>query len=1179
MQIRRLHVSGFKSFADSLDIEFRHRLTGIVGPNGCGKSNLFEAVRWVMGESSSRNLRAESGADVICNGSGSRKAASRAEVELVFDNSDGRIGGKAGAWAEISVRRSIDRDSESRYYLNGTRCRKRDITALFSGTGFGPRGYSIIEQGMISRIIEARPDELRGHLEEAAGVSSYRTSRRETESRMRATRSNLQSVVLLETEVERQMKSLRRQAQQAGIYHELSAREKQLQAWIMALSWQHYGNQNTELQQQNSSLVTELEKERGQSQAVATEMEKLRFRLQGMEQESDELQHAFYELSTTVSVQEKECQHNEQKLARLQQERQALAQRMEQEQQQLAQDDQQVQQLEQETAQLNASLLKLRENATAADNSYTLAEQGFEQCQQQLATGREQLSELQREHHSSETRLEALQQLLQQSIKRREEIEAEIKLGEDDGHDDELEARRDELQQLRQNCDQLKESVTRQVEKLQDLRNQATTVDSNLSVAREKLRQLHGELSSLKALQNESLKSNVDATVLRDNGLDQVPRLGERLQANASWHLAVETVLNKHLQDLELEQPGDLMKCGSDSGALGAYRSGLAVPQGGGSAAPPHPALSSLASQVTAPGLPADFLAGIWAAPDLDTALEARARLETGHSVITTDGTWLGRDWVRVGQPREAGTLDRAAELKSISSSYQQTQQHCDQLQQELATKRELQHQGDIELQRTREQLQDLQDRLAQRQGEVAVGETRIADRQKRSDELSRVISENSEQQNQLHREIDELNAAIRLSHDKIEAAQGNIARCQEDCERARDKLERERAAQDEAREATHQAALSHEAANTRLESLRASLQRQEQNHRREQARAAELATELDQVRQVIPEQQQKLQELLARRKSSERQLQEKQLQLQQLREDASSREKQHKEMQDALEQRQNSIQENKIKIAELETQQRMVSEQIDAAGHSPRQLVATVEADASLEKLQQELATVQRRLGNLGQVNLAAIDEQRELEQRGQYLQQQRQDLEQALNTLQNAIRRIDIESRKRFTETFNQVNVNLKETFTMLFGGGVAQLELLQQEGDTDPGVVIRARPPGKRGGLINILSGGEKTLVSLALVFSIFMLNPSPVCFLDEVDAPLDDANIGRFINMVRAMSEQLQFVFITHNKLSMEMADVLLGVTMREAGVSRLVSVDAQEAVSLASSGADQAQVAS
>ena len=1165
MRIRKLHISGFKSFAEPLTIEFRKQLIGIVGPNGCGKSNLFEAVRWVMGESSSKSLRGESGTDVICNGSSDRKAAGRAEVELVFDNSDGQISGKAGSWQEISVRRTIDREAESCYYLNGSRCRRRDISSLFSGTGFGPRSYSMIEQGMIGRIIESKPEALRAHLEEAAGISLYRSSKRETETRMRSTKSNLEQVVLVVDEVERQMRSLRRQAQQAKRYQELVAKESELQSQVLALTWQEHEQRLVQLRQQGSALTTDMERERGELQALTADTERLRLELQGREQKSDELRQAFHEIGAAVSVQEKDCQHGREQRDGLQLEQRKLAEKMQQEQRQFEQDDLQVRQLEQEKAQLEASSLKLKQELADSDKLCAAIEEEFNQRQQRLEATRNTAAEQQRRKVGDGAKLESLQRLLQQSGKRHEEMEAEIKLSKDSADGDELTSQRQLLQQLQQQCEQAKASIQRHVQGLRDLRDNATAVDDQLAAKREGLRHLHGELASLQALQNEALRKGPDGNPLDDSGLDQAPRLGERLQATGQWHLAVEVALNKHLQDLELDEPKDLLNLGNDGGALGAYRAGL--PNAGTEPQAPHPGLASLAAQISSPGLPTEFLAGVWAAPDLDTALAARANLAEGHSVITTDGVWLGKDWIRIGLPQEAGTLNRAAELKGIGASYRQAQEECAELERELSGKRDAQHQAELELQEAREGLQALQDRLAQQQGEVAVGEFRAADRQERIRSLLQSITENSEQQNQLRREIDQVQDALRQTDDKIKSAMQQVAECQSDHEQSRQALEGNRAKRDAARDRLHQSELRHEAINSRLESLQESMQRQEQNHHQDQSRAVELSAELDRSNQLISEQQQKLQSLLAERNASEQHLQKRQAELQQDRDAIDARENQQKALVSGLRERESGLQENELKITELMTKQQMLHEQVESGGHDPQQLRQPIATDASLRQLREELAQLQQKISAHSQVNLAAVTEQEELEKRKQYLDQQRQDLEKAMETLKKSIRQIDAESKKRFMATFEQVNENLQTMFTRLFGGGYAKLELLDPDAGADSGVIIRARPPGKRGSLISMLSGGEKTLVALALIFATFMLNPSPVCFLDEVDAPLDDVNIGRFTSMVRAMGEQVQFMFITHNKLSMEMADVLFGITMREAGVSRLVSVDVQDAVNM------------
>jgi chromosome segregation protein len=1160
VRLARIKLAGFKSFVDPTLLVLPGNRVGIVGPNGCGKSNTIDAVRWVMGESSAKHLRGDSGEDVIFNGSASRKPVGQASIELFFDNSEGRLGGEYSSYAEISVRRALTRDGQSKYYLNGLRARKRDVTDLFLGTGLGPRSYAIIEQGMISRLIEARPEELRVYLEEAAGISKYKERRRETENRIRHTRENLERLDDVREEVDRQAAKLTRQAEVAERYQELAATRRQRRAELLLLRLR---GQEDRLARENQELVaaeTALAGLQTQARRAETEAEQQRVLRADRERELQTAQAQYYDVSAAVSRLEQSIRHAEEELQREAREQTQLDARIRDSEQALVDAERRV-----ESAETAISTHELDHEAAA--EALEQAERAAESAEQELHAAREArsswhqaMAEPQQAAQLARTRMDHADHLLQRARQRRERLlEEQGRLPQEDGGDalglaeDELAAASRSHDALQQRREALREDLAAQRRDLQ------AEQDATHALER-KAREIAGQLSSLKIL--PGMDQDEDRTRFehwaREQGIDPNQRVAAQIDVDPGWEAAVEVVLGQWFEAVLMslsEMPASL------PGA--AFRALDPVPDGsvfGG---------DSLAARVRGPDALRAHLASVHC---VDTAAQAHERLRScgpGESVVTRDGTWVGPGWLchRTLDRQVQGVIERLRLERALEQEAVELRARGQEAASGLEARREAIHRIDGELEQVEAGLRESQREVAGREAQLQ----RLRDRAQQADERRRRLSQEiGELEEEIARASEQRDAALAernealahlegLDRDKAELDQGNqLAQERQQAARAVVQQAREKAsaARLALQEARHRVALE-QGHRERLEQQTA--QDRERLARLEEARTGRLAP-LDGWRQ-------ELQERLEQRQASEIGLTAARSALEDcdtlLRELAG----QLRALGEQIEAGRGACEERRLGLRELRVQEEQIAAQLQESGLDPEVLAAELPETADLPSWEEAIATLDRKIERLGPINLAAIEEARSLVERSQYLREQHDDLITALDTLEQAMHKIDRETRAMFRATYDQVNEGLAQKFRRLFGGGEARLELT---GDDllDTGVAIMARPPGKRLSTIHLMSGGEKALTAAALVFAIFELNPAPFCMLDEVDAPLDEANVGRFCALLQEMSERIQFIFITHNKTTMAMAEQLIGVTMHEPGVSRLVSVDIDAAVELA-----------
>jgi chromosome segregation protein len=1164
MRLSKIKMSGFKSFVDPTTIHLPSNLVGIVGPNGCGKSNVIDAVRWVMGELSAKQLRGDSMADVIFNGSSARKPVSAASIELLFDNSDGAIGGQFANYAEISVRREVVRDGTSNYFLNNTRCRRRDVTDLFLGTGLGPRSYAIIEQGTITRLVESKPEELRVFLEEAAGISRYKERRRETESRIHATRENIERLNDVLDEVTKQIGHLHRQARAAERYKSLNEEKRRLEAELKVLHWRELdkqvGGQDRIIHEHEIRLEAAIAEQR----AIESQLETTRQRHTQAGDSLNEAQARAYELATSIARLEQSLQHMREARSQYQQDLENLQVNRREIEGHIERDRAQIARADAELADFEPAHAQALAGEQRSTDALAEAERELLNWQERWEAFNHQAGEKAQGAEVARTRIEHLERQLSQDSQRRDKLQQErieLAAGTEPVDIGKLD---DAMQQAESEIGRLQTELEQVARELEGLRENDQQLTMELHDRRSQLEDRRGRLASLEALQQAALgKSRVQVSEwLKQRKLAGQPRLAELINVAPGWEHAVETVLGYHLEAVCVDQfADDAAKLASLTGGSLSF-----VEKAGVSADTDH---SNLLAKVESPLALDDWLGHVRIADDLPAALAMRARLSAGESVITRDGIWLGRHWFRVirGEDERAGVLARAQELK-------QHQAALAGIEAEVTSKAMRQESTRRRIRELEAQREELQDDIHSVHGEQADLRAR---RQSAAERLQRLAQRTA----QLDTELAELNKQLESAESELQAArtemqaalhglqalesQRTLLQSERDSLRQRVEQARVRAKQDA--EARHSLALKFEAQRSTRDSTHQNLERMRAQLAQMDARSSALRQAIEETVAPMRQQQTELKALLERRAGMDHELAEARRQVEMVAEQVRALEQQRQASEHRAEEQREQLQQMQLGTQEARVRRTTIEEQLRGDGYVLEQVLAGLADNAAILEWTERLAGANQRIERLGPINLAAIQEYGEQAERKQYLDSQLADLNQALETLQAAIRKIDRETRTRFQETFDKVNAGLQSSFPKLFGGGHAYLELTGEE-LLDAGVTIMARPPGKRNSTIHLLSGGEKALTAVALVFAIFELNPAPFCLLDEVDAPLDEANIGRFGDLVRGMSDRVQFVFITHNKSTMEMANQLIGVTMNEPGVSRLVDVDVDEAVRIA-----------
>ncbi len=1173
MRLKHIHLAGFKSFVDPVTIPASAMLTGVVGPNGCGKSNVIDAVRWVLGESKARELRGESMQDVIFNGSATRKPAARAAVELLFDNSDGSAPGQWSRYAEIAVKRVLTRNGESSYHINNVHVRKRDMADLFLGTGLGGDAYAIIEQGMISRIIEARPEELRGFLEEAAGVSKYKERRKETEYRLRDTRENLERVDDIRQELGRQLEKLAAQAEVARRYFALDG-ERGLKTHLLALTRKRDARmRQQELARQMEAIRNEIEARVADLRRMESELETARLRQFEATEALNQAQAGFYGESGEVTRLEQELRHLQETRQRLEGEIRSTASRRGLLQQELEAIRGEIAQRQTEHAHAEEQAAILAERAVEASRDLPDAESAWREAQAVTAALQAEISRIEQAIHLEEANqahadrnIEQLKaregRLLQEmeglsaldeshlACQQAELEEAEARVVSLGGY---LDAARDELPGL--------ETAVRQARQVQ-------------ADAHREQQRLAAELAALRKLQQSAMQAEREgAAWLERQGLAALPRLWQLIRVEPGWEIAVEAALGEAMAALSAEWVPDWVEEPPEA------RFELALPAVSDEPPPfallvsdahfrPLADLIHTEDPVVARFL-GDRLALAYAAESLAEAFARRAMLPVGGMIATREGHRVGRASLVFNAPEKGhhGLLARVREIAGLEAALALAEERMDEVEAEL-------RQAEEALSVGRRQAEALQSQITQAQAEVHRLQVALV----RAQEAARRVVE---RRSRIEAELDEIYAQLDLEGEAYNTASEREQAARLEWDRARQRLDETRSQRQAAeqrlqgvREAQRRAEREAQEAAFQVRSLAGRLRDLEERSGRAERALLELALELDRLHTALEQAQEtplqaELTEALDRRRTAEAALVAARETLEACNAGLQSLETGRLGAERALEPLKERLQNTGLKLQEARLTEARYAEElegVDEAALTEQARAAGLEGRAETW-LRNEIARLDNEIEALGPVNMAALDELKAAEERKAYLDAQAEDLTTAAATLEEAIRRIDAESRARLKDTYDRVGTEFRALFTELFGGGNAELILTGEE-ILDAGLSVMAQPPGKKNSSIHLLSGGEKALTALSLIFAFFRLNPAPFCLLDEVDAPLDDANTERYCNMVRKMSAHTQFLFITHNRLTMEMAQHLVGVTMPEPGVSRCVAVDVEGALRLA-----------
>ncbi|MGE4242620.1 chromosome segregation protein SMC [Ramlibacter sp.] len=1168
MRLTSIKLSGFKSFAEPTTFMLPGQLVGVVGPNGCGKSNIMDAVRWVLGESRASELRGESMQDVIFNGTTTRKPSSRSSVELVFDNADHRAGGQWSQFAEIAVKRVLTRDGTSSYYINNQPVRRRDVQDVFLGTGLGPRAYAIIGQGTISRIIESKPEELRLFLEEAAGVSKYKERRRETENRLSDTRENLTRVEDILRELNANLEKLEKQAEVAEKYNRWQADVtlKQHQQWFLKRAESEVDQGR--IKAEADKAVNDLEARVADLRHVESALETVRQAHYAAGDQVNQAQGHLYEASAEVGRLEAEIRF-------VVEGRQRVEQRLVQLKEQLAQWSARREDAAAEIETLAGQGVEAEERSALLaaqveehDQQLPELEEALRQAQSKSAAQRASVTEVQQQIQVLAADQRNIEEQSRQLTLRREKLVADRNaLAAPD------EARLANLQQQLAAAQESAQTADARLHELQDmvpqLDEERRAQQQAVNAESAKQADLSARMEALKALQEKVKTDGKLQPWLARHGLQGLQGLWSRIHVEQGWENALEGALRERMSSLEVSRLDMVRSFANDAppAKLAFYSPPVAA------APEPVGAMPRLAdllrlNDAGQKALLADWLHGCYTAASFEDALASRDRLAPGEVIYVKSGHAVGPHSVSFYAPdsEQAGLLARQQEIENLEkqlraqqliaeesrsalvraeAAYTDASQRLVSVRREAAETQSRAHELQVETLRltqlaeqTRARSEQIAGDLSEVDAQLELLQERRVGAEARFEELDMQLADSQERHAQLDERVIEAErklAEAREQHRSLERQAQEATFTQRSLDARRGELQRA------IETATQQASsLGDEESRARDELGRLT----------DAAAQAGLQTALSlklEREQVLGARRSEYDDLTAKlRASDERRLQfEREL--------------------DPLRQRITEMQlrEQAARLGLEQYTQLLADAQADleAVGKS------VSENNVRLSGLQGEIDRLHREIAALGAVNLAALEELATSRERKQFLDAQSADLNEAITTLEDAIRKIDGETRELLGSTFQTVNEHFGRMFPELFGGGNAKLMMTGEE-ILDSGVQVLAQPPGKKNQTIHLLSGGEKALTAIALVFAIFQLNPAPFCLLDEVDAPLDDANTERYAKLVSSMSKETQFLFISHNKIAMEMAEQLIGVTMQEQGVSRIVAVDMESAMTMA-----------
>lgn len=1169
MRLSKLKLAGFKSFVDPTVVITPGQLVGIVGPNGCGKSNLIDAVRWVLGESRASALRGESMQDVIFSGSNTRKPVSRASVELVFDNADGRAAGQWSPYAEIAVKRVVDRNGDSEYYINNVRVRRKDVIDLFLGTGLGPRAYAIIEQGMISRVIEARPEDVRAFLEEAAGVTKYKERRRETEGRLSDARDNLARVEDIRAELGLQIERLFGQAELARRYKDLSSTLGQRQVLLWRFKHTQAEQELAKLHDVVIELAASIESSSASLHETDHQLVVAREHQQVLSEVLNAAQRDFYAITAEVSRVESEIKALRDTHARLSQRgTQLLAEEAQWREREARLHDEQAVWEERRAIALER-LEIVQDSAGESEFRVPEAESLWQQARNQLEVRRRSHAQAEQQVRVAEAKRTASARALESLAQRRERLEVE-RQGLNPADEQALATLESEVAELsaRQHEEEarseaLQEQGEQALDHLRQVRQQTEQLGKDIT-------QRHARLDALRGLQARLQGQGDLADWLKSLGLDDEQPLWQSLHVEAGWELAVESILRERVAALgpfddariaaSLEQPSPAN--------MVLLRPLEDVP-------PPsatHFTARSLFSLVRCEREDIAmhlryWLNGFYAVEDLDSWLQSGQNVPPGVTLVSQSGQALSVGALTLFAPdaRTHGALERQREIDSLEAELVPAEDALALAQEALAeADRRFRALQDEQVE-SRQRVKQAQARLHERTLDFVKAQQEQARHEERLSQLAREVAELAAQETLEQAHLAEAELAGAEAEAQMELLFEQVQEAQQQVDQSEQALRAVREAHAGIQRQRQEAEFAVRESEVKLGDIERSLALMTSEREKNAAEQARLSQEQGSLDEGSV--QTALQTALDLRHQREEALNARRGELEEAQQRLRSLEENRTRLDHALGPMRDKINEMRLQSQAAELARDQARERLGELGAEVIALEPAVMADVKEASLSREVSRLTREIAEMGPVNLAALVELEAARERKRFLDMQYEDLMGAIDTLESAIRKIDKDTREQLKTTYETVNRHFGELFPRLFGGGEAQLVLAGEE-ILDSGVNIVARPPGKKNSSIHLLSGGEKALTAIALVFAMFQLNPAPFCMLDEVDAPLDDANTERYCDMVKHMSAVTQFVFISHSKITMEMAQQLVGVTMQEQGVSRVVEVDMEEALKLA-----------
>jgi len=1168
MRLKCIKLAGFKSFVDPTTIDFPSNLCSVVGPNGCGKSNVIDAVRWVMGESSAKNLRGENMTDVIFNGSGGRKPVGQASVELVFDNHDHKLTGEYANFDEVSIKRKVDREAQSTYSLNGTKVRRKDITNIFLGTGLGARSYSIIEQGMVSRLIESKPEELRVFIEEAAGISKYKERRRETENRIKRTKDNLERLEDIREELGRQLAHLQRQSVAAEKYAEFKQQERDTTANLNGIRWSSLDKELKENQESIKGLEIKIESTTADQREIDAKIEEHLSHNAELADAFGEVQARFYSLGNDIARIEQSIEHHIERVDQQNLDLRETEDVWSQTKQELDVDLKKITQFDAQMLDVTPALEEARIAEQSSSELLAQAEQDLTQWQLDWDAFNQRAEEPRKVAEVEQSRIQQLESIVARGLERRRKLEDENRSLAEGPVDDTVSESSTAVLLLEETLTTMQAKNRALNLSIEEHRAAISHGSDDLNEIRSELQAAKGKQASLDALQQAALGQDNESLNqwLGKQGLDNQIRLAEGIKIDDGWERAVEMVLGDSLQSICVEGLDNIEAMLSElpQGKVALIDARVVAE----SAESAQMSLTPLTDKVSSEWGLSELLRGIYVADNVAQALSHRAQLGPQDSIITAEGVWLGSAWLQISNVnKQESIVKRRGIIYDLLNKIKLLEEKSSVLDERQIQAKDALSQNEAD----RESLQ----------GELAAKTRRHSELKSQVSAQMAKVEEAQLRKERIHHELEELNRQLALEEENTADSRSRLQTALDSMEldvEGRELLEAQREERQLALEScrnksrkdkdlAHELALKQQSVQSQLQSTRETMDRMATQVQRSRERMDSLQEQIASADEPLATMRNDLEALLQQRLEVEKELAEAKAKVDANEHATRALEQLRNQVLEQVNQVRESLMHKRLKSEGASVKRDGILEQLEQAKFVLADVLESLPEELSEEMCEQELEKLGNRIQRLGPINLAAIDEYAQQSERKIYLDKQNEDLARALDTLENAIRKIDKETRSRFKETFDKINAGLQDLFPKVFGGGHAYLDMTGED-LLNTGVAIMARPPGKRNSTIHLLSGGEKAMTAIALVFSIFRLNPSPFCMLDEVDAPLDDANVARYANLVKEMSQSVQFIFITHNKITMEMANQLLGVTMHEPGVSRIVAVDIEEAAELA-----------